>query len=432
MTTIQLTPPQSSYSDRTFGAASATPGLGILLHGIVALLVFSGFFVLFEPAPYEILAIVVLVLFAALGVPVHRGLIPLFLLMMAYLAFGFPAALMAEDRADGLFYITVTSFLGITGFLFAIYVANNPLDNSERIKKAYIAACVIVSFFGICGYLGLLPGGELFTRFGRAKGTFEDPNVFGAFVVIGCLFCFHAILTKSLVKAAVYLPILLFITLGVFFSFSRGAWLMLVLCGGLLTVIMFLTSTDAAQKFKITVLFAIAAAGGVVLIVLALSIDQVSDLFAERAQLIQTYDAGHEGRFARHIRGLAMLIEHPLGIGQGEFGKIFTEDPHNVYLKAFAVHGWGGAAAYLALILITLYKGTLLAFTPSPLQRAFLPFFAGFIGLTLLAMIIDIDRWRFHYLVLGSVWGFIAVAEGNARKTMAMATKRISLQTPSR
>ena len=86
----------------------------------------------------------------------------------------------------------------------------------------------------------------------------------------------------------------------------------------------------------------------------ALSIPAVSELFAERAQVVQDYDSGRMGRFERHAAGFNMMLDHPLGIGAMEFGKIFKEDEHNIWLKTLTTYGWLGFAAFLTLVVWTL------------------------------------------------------------------------------
>ena len=80
----------------------------------------------------------------------------------------------------------------------------------------------------------------------------------------------------------------------------------------------------------------------------------MSDLFEDRAQLEQSYDAGRLGRFERHAIGFNMMLDHPLGIGAIEFGRTFGEDEHDIWLKTLTTYGWLGFAAFLTLVIWTL------------------------------------------------------------------------------
>jgi hypothetical protein len=88
-------------------------------------------------------------------------------------------------------------------------------------------------------------------------------------------------------------------------------------------------------------------------IIVALQFDQVADLFSDRAKLVQAYDGARHGRFERHAIGFLMAMEHPLGIGPLEFGLMWGEDTHNIWLKALMDYGWLGFVSYVTLMVWT-------------------------------------------------------------------------------
>jgi hypothetical protein len=47
------------------------------------------------------------------------------------------------------------------------------------------------------------------------------------------------------------------------------------------------------------------------MLVVILSVPQVSELFQERASFTQEYDTGRFGRFGRHILGAELALDHP-------------------------------------------------------------------------------------------------------------------------
>jgi hypothetical protein len=145
-----------------------------------------------------------------------------------------------------------------------------------------------------------------------------------------------------------------------------------------------------------------------VLIGVALSIPAVSELFADRAQLEQSYDAGHLGRFQRHAIGFNMMLDHPLGIGAIEFGRTFGEDEHDIWLKALTTYGWLGFFAYATLVIWTLIAAFPLVFRSGPLQHVTQIAYIVFFGHILMATVIDIDHWRHVFLLFGILWGAIA------------------------
>jgi O-antigen ligase len=147
----------------------------------------------------------------------------------------------------------------------------------------------------------------------------------------------------------------------------------------------------------------------IVALVIALQIDQIAELFSDRAQLVQEYDGARYGRFARHAIGFGMALENPLGIGPLEFGLIYGEDTHNIYLKSLMAYGWLGFTTYLILSGMTFYFGFKYMLRDRPWQVYFMLAMILLFGHALVGMVIDTDHWRHFYLILGIAWGCIAL-----------------------
>ena len=149
----------------------------------------------------------------------------------------------------------------------------------------------------------------------------------------------------------------------------------------------------------------------------------ISDLFVQRAQLVQDYDAEHLGRFQRHAIGFNMMLDHPLGIGAMEFGNMLGEDEHDIWLKTLTTYGWLGFAAYLT-------PGDLDAGRRLPAalpQRARCRRWcrsptSSSSATSSSRTVIDIDHWRHVYLLFGLLWGAIA-ADRRATRTHLAARR---------
>ena len=168
------------------------------------------------------------------------------------------------------------------------------------------------------------------------------------------------------------------------------------------------TSTRARARIVLLAILGVLAIAG--FLAALLSIDKVASLFEARATLDQSYDVGHTGRFGRHILGMLLVLDTPLGIGPLQFQRIFPEDPHNVYLNAFLSGGWLAGFSYLVLTATTLVMGLRYCFVTTPWRSTYLAVYAAFVGLAVEGLIIDSDHWRHYYLVLGVVWGLMAAA----------------------
>ena len=318
-------------------------GAGAFGATLVCLTIAIASFVVFEPAPYEILVLVCLVLLLACGLRVHRRLAPFLFLMVAIAAFGMPAVLMADPMDDAAMYHVVTVFLIGTSIFFAAYVAEDPLRRMKMISWAYVVAASASATAAIIGYFGLIPGAELFTLYGRARGTFHDPNVFSPFMIYPAMFIAYRFLNA---RPAAMIPLgglVLLFTFAVLLTFSRGAWGHFVFSSAVMLHLTFVLSNSPRERLRITLIAFAGIAAVIALLAIALSFDAISILFQERANLTQSYDVGHLGRFRRQVLGLEMALERPLGLGGLEFQKyFFPEDPHNVYLNALLSYGWGG------------------------------------------------------------------------------------------
>jgi hypothetical protein len=94
----------------------------------------------------------------------------------------------------------------------------------------------------------------------------------------------------------------------------------------------------------------------------------VRSLFLDRARLLQDYDASRIGRFERHWIGFMLATQKPFGIGPLEFGYLFGEDTHNIWLKALFDYSWLGFAAYVTMTMVTLAAGFRILFRDRPWQ----------------------------------------------------------------
>jgi O-antigen ligase len=374
----------------------------------VAFGVFLSGFVIDEPAPYELWMAALVGLWFILGLRISRYTAPLLALLLTFNVGGMLSLTQMKDLAGGPMYVAVSSFLALTAVFYAAIIE----DSHRRLPlifNAWTFAAVITSTLGILGYFHAFPGSEVFTLYDRAKGAFQDPNVFGPFLVPPSLYLVHGILTGQLRTAPIKAAALLILALGVFLSFSRAAWGLFLLGIVLLIFIMLLKERSGAFRLRILVLSLAAIVMMVVSLVIALQFPKVSDLFSTRAQLVQQYDGEHLGRFERHRIGFTMMMERPLGIGPMVFGTIFPEDEHNIWLKSLTTYGWLGFTSYIGMLCWTLYLGFRDLLKDRPWQPYLMIGWIGVLGHATIGNVIDIDHWRHVYLLFGVVWGCSAL-----------------------
>ena len=394
---------------------------GILASLAMALGVFLSGFVIREPAPYEIYMAGLIGIWAIAGLKLSRHIAPLIALYIIFNIGGMVSILTMDDVRDTPMYIAVSLFLAFTAMFFAAVIE----EDWRRLKlifRAYLAAAIITALLGIFGYFHLIPGGEAFTRYDRAMGAFQDPNVFGPFLVLPSLYLMHGLLGGTLRAAPLRAAGLLVLTLGVFLSFSRAAWGLYVLSMVLLVGAMLIRERTGAFRLRILVMTLIGLALAIGAILVALQIDQVAELFTNRAKLVQAYDGARLGRFERHKIGFLMALERPLGIGPLEFGLMWGEDTHNIWLKALMDYGWLGFLAYTILIAWTIVLGLRYVLRERPWQPYLMLTLIVLIGHTMIGNVIDTDHWRHFYLLMGIVWGCIALEQRWQRRLRASRT----------
>lgn len=406
------------------GAGSIAPATarqsGRVLDWLVAAWIFSGGFVFMEPSPYELgfLAVLAVAMFAGFGL--HRSTAGLLVLFTCFIPFALIAAFQVRntDIVDALIFQAVTIFLLLTAYFVANYVADAPQRRMRLIVGAYIAVGVISALAGTLGYLG---GVEFFTRYGRAKAFFNDPNVFGPFLVLPAMYLLQRVLLGSPRRALVAGILLMILFVGIFASFSRAAWGHFVASAALVYLLVFLLEAQARDKVRMLVLALVGALALAVAVAGLLSIPQVRSLFETRASS-QSYDEGETGRFGRQGYAFEMALANPAGIGPNEFAtRRITELPHNSYVNTLLVYGWGGGLVFIALIGVTIWRGLSFVFVASPNRLLLIPLVATFIPLAIEAAIIDLDHWRHFFLLAGLIWGVTAaygrVAPGEDRRT---------------
>jgi len=388
--------------------SAAAIGLGVLLSG----------FVVFEPAPYELFMVALIALWAMVGLRISRGVAPLLGLLVIFNIGGMISVLQMEDVKDTPMYIAVSLFLAFTAVFFAAVVEARP-GLYALIFRAWIIAATLTSVLGVAGYFSAFPGAELFTKYGRAAGAFQDPNVFGPYLTLPALWLMHRMLTGRLADLPrIALP-LLFIVFAIFLSFSRGAWGLFAVAAAIMVPVLLLQNRSPAFRLRVTVMALVAVVLIIVALVVALQIPAIADLFFTRAKLVQDYDGARLGRFARHAIGFAMAMERPFGIGPLEFGLMLGEDTHNMWLKALLDYGWIGFAAWTTMIVWTLAGGFRILFHRTPWQAYLTCAWVAVLGHVLLGTVIDTDHWRHFYLLIGLVWGAMALDYRHRRRAPA-------------
>lgn len=391
---------------------------------VLSLLVGSLWLVVIEPAPYDLLFVLALILFLPYG-----GLrVPLVSLpfVAALVLYNYGGAIGLEgaiDDKDSMWFTIISCYMAATGLFFCFLVTTETNERMDILRRAYVVAAVIGSITGILGYFNVAGLGEQWAHAGRATGTFKDPNVFAPFLIPPFIFLAQDLLIGRSRRPVLAILAFLIIAFGLFIAFSRGAWGNVVGSGILLVLFTLMFSPSRALRNRVVI---VSVTGCVVLVVAtlaALQVPAIRDLYKVRASLDQSYDVGETGRFGNQIASIPRVLTQPAGMNPRHFHYIYGQDPHNVFLNAFASYGWIGGFTFFTLVIMSFWAGWRAIRVRTPWQHHAIAIYCPLVAVLLQGVQIDTDHWRHLYLLLGCMWGLLgATLAYEARLRSAIQT----------
>lgn len=338
-------------------------------------------FVRWEPAPYDLL------FFPIVGVFFLRTLVwsvdqAWFLSSLGlFLLSHFPALALGLETAPSrtLFYTAVTFYLTLS----AILLMALPERAGLFFLRGYEAAAIASALLGFLAFLRL-PGLEaLLWGESRAVGFFEDPNVFGAYLIPPLLL--SLVRLEQGRKGWLFCAIVLF--LGIFASLSRGAWVNLgvALMGWWLL-------RPKRRLWLITTLVLLAVSIGLTTILVP------QNPIAQRLGLMP-YDAD---RFSIQAQVLRSSLDSAFGYGPGLSEIVLDYATHNTYLRVVGEIGWLGLFSWLLAIGMSILWALYRALKRKSVWHEV--YFAALLGIAVESLVIDTLHWRHLWFLLGLIW----------------------------
>ncbi|HPG88949.1 MAG TPA: O-antigen ligase family protein [Hyphomicrobium sp.] len=379
-----------------------------LAHMTVAAAMTTSAIVFSEPAIADAMMGGVLIAIPVLGAA-RYGKVSLvnFAMWLGFVALGIAATGFSQTFDTALKHQLVTLFLAGGAFVLAGYIAADPVPRIALVFWCYTIACLIATVAAIAGYFSLVPSAyDLFTNYGRARGTFKDPNVYGAAlgpaITFAAWIMFREPAKRALVAAFVVLPMII----GLLLCFSRGAWISVALSIAILGAITLFTSRRRTDFHRMGMVGVTGVVTATLALFAVMQVENVRALLDQRASLDQSYDVGPEGRFGGQEKARGLILENPLGIGTHTFrDKYHHEEPHNVYLSQFLNAGWLGGMLYAISVMATLIIGLRAALRNGALQGGIVVATAAFAGLVFEGFVIDTDHWRHFFILMACIWG---------------------------
>src|SRR6202011_4395046 len=259
---------------------TAAPRVVALQRALVWLVGASGAIVFIEPSPYELVTLAASVIFFATGLRLRLVFMPL-LLLLFLVNIGYTiSATSLMDKPEVVNWIATSCYMAVTVIFFAMVLSEDTAARLDMLRRGLTVGALVAATAGIAGYFNLVPGGhDLLTLYGRASGTFKDPNVLAAFLILPALFALQSVVSDDFRKSFRSAIALGIMALAILLAFSRAAWGGLALTSSFMLALMVLTSRSRAQRSRIIMMAVVTAIIVVTLIAVLLSFDSIGEMF---------------------------------------------------------------------------------------------------------------------------------------------------------
>jgi len=374
-------------------------------HWMVMLNTFLLSVVFIEPAPCDIL-FVLLFIFGIAGKHIDLARLKGYKsAVLSFILFAIVNTLQLFNIAErwvGIRYYAITLYLVVFCLYISIY-ANR--DNMKGLLAAYVVSSTISALLGILAHLGVFPTILMYDEY-SIKGFFKDPNVLGPFLVPAVLIMIDDMGKRRLLSCPiwVYPAVIVINMLGIIATFSRGAWLNLLVCISLYFILNIRKIDFKKVNYKkLLVYAAFFAVAGFLFWNYGLSRDFKLFIFSRLG--IQSYDAD---RFTVQNIGISLALDNLLGYGPGQFectvmdqiGVKFSS--HNLYIRLLVENGAGGFLIFTSGLICIFYRLILdfrlgrsyAVLTPAGLS-------AILSGIMVNSMVIDTLHWRHFWFFIG-------------------------------
>ncbi len=355
---------------------------------------------------------------------------PVSLIIWAYLMWMFISTVQSYD-----ILVSVKLFINRVWFIVVFYIIMGMMFIKRNINRKYMRNYI----YGLClvatyAMVRIITEGGVDEKIAHwsANPFFKDHTSYGAvlamFIPAALGLAFYKGYSK--IQRWIFLFISAYLFLALVYSYSRAAWLSLILAAGVWAIL----------KLRIHFVYILSAVGIIALIAYHLSNDNVmyslmsndqdsSDNFSEHvvsAANVST-DASNLERLNRWSCAIRMFLHEPLfGFGPGNYTKYYAPfqystdltiistrhgdvgNAHSEYLSALSEQGWPGLLMLLMVIGFTLYYG-ICAIKLSKDSEMRMLGYAAIVGLItyyfhgLFNNFLDIDK------VAVPFWGFTAM-----------------------
>lgn len=254
----------------------------------------SGFFVIVEPAPCDLLFVAAFAFYGASGLRLSPLIAAPILFLLLYNLGGLASYFQVFDDGKSRMFVITSTYMAASAIFLAAYLHEDTARRIAVINSGFVVAGTLAAIIGIASYFNI-GGLASLSPMGRVQGTFKDPNVISTFLIYPAIVTIQGLMTSTVRRPLLASAALLTMLAAVFLAFSRGAWMNLVGATLLLAILTFVLTDSNRIRGRIILLSVVGAAVAAVLLAYLLSFENVQALFADRFTLAKSYDSGERG-----------------------------------------------------------------------------------------------------------------------------------------
>lgn len=389
--------------------------------------------VFIEPAPYDFLLILLFVLLYSYRLRVPNEIALPALLLALFTAGNLIGALVSGEPDVTVRPLVTRVYMVLSWLLFVSIIVSDAERYLRIIWSGYTVAALLAAVWGCLEYYDLMPSFVVGDAFGRAKGPFKDPNVFGPFLIPIAIYLLSRVLRARKMDLLIEAAKFLIIAFGILLSFSRGAWLNFSLALAVYMLFRIGTAPSLQEKIRLTIIVGIVTFVSGASLTWAVNNTAAGQRFFDRAKIFKEYDIETGGRFHTQAMALEEVGSRPLGIGPGMSTPEIGMEPHNLYLHAALEGGWLGAVAFGLFLMQALYRAIGRIGIRWSLQSDLQVVLAVLLGTLFQSLFIDSTHWRHLWLLLAMIWGLtIAVDRVTRAQQSSVMYKKLRIPAGSR
>ena len=361
--------------------------------------------VIVEPAPVDALMLFLLAIGTVMGTVRLAAIEITPVVFLTGLALANIVSIpLAADPARAVWYFLVTFYLMTSWALCVGALDAGGMPLLQIIFRGYSIAALLSVVLALASYFQLIGFQSLLLLYGRPKGLFKDPNVFGPFLVpiavmaiTGCLPIGSRFWQACIAVIA---------SLGIALSYSRACWINYAASLVLFVVLDLALPSKSPGAHSISIGRVVVFGAFAFLAVLAIvQVPSVQSMLAVRLGQNGMHDYD-QTRFQTQRMAVQAAIDHPLGIGPGQSEETFQYATHSSYMRVLSENGLFGLCCFVGFVLSSVVQAIRKACQAQTSQwrGLFVASAACICGQLINSGVVDTVHWRHLWILLALPW----------------------------